>query len=294
MLFQSSKSRLALAQSGAGYHVAAITWTDNQPVVEQFIMQPGNLWSADNLKQLHKNFKPGRKAVTALLAAPEYQLLPQEAPNVPHQEMLESVRWQIRDQLNCSAEDASIDIMRIPRGLNDQGRSVYAVAAAGELIRERTALIERACFNLTTFDIPEMAQRNISALYEQQSEGLAMLSRESDEYLLTITADQELCMTRRIGTGAAARQGDWSALAREVERSLSYFSRHFGKPVSRLILAVEKQSDFNAALQAQLETAVEPLHLDDVVDISTAPELADVAMVVQALPVIGAALRRES
>lgn len=293
MLFQSNKSCLAMAQDGAGYHAAAITWTGNQPVVEQFIMQPGDLWSADNLKQLHKDFRPGRKAVTALLAAPEYQLLPQEAPNVPHREMLESVRWQVRDQLNFSAEDASMDVMRIPRGLNDHGRSVYAVAAAGELIRERTALIEQARFNLTTFDIPEMAQRNISALYEQQSEGLAMLSRDGKEYLLTITEDKELCMTRRIGAGVAARQSDWSALAREVERSLSYFSRHFGKPVSRMLLAVTEQDDLESALNAQLETAVEALHLEDIANISSAPELADATIAAQALPVIGAALRQE-
>jgi MSHA biogenesis protein MshI len=201
-------------------------------------------------------------------------------------------------------DDASIDVLVIPTapGIGERKKSLYVVAAANAVIKKRTDLFQRANMDLQVIDIPEMAQRNIAALYEKEGRTLALLAFDESGGLLTFTSSGELFMARRIeiSTGQlqdadeSTRQQYLDRLELEVQRSLDYFDRQFNyASVNRLLVSVPSQSGLIEKLAENLSVPVERLDLSQVMDLGIEPELEDEDMQVYALHALGAALRIE-
>ena len=74
---------------------------------------------------------------------------------------------------------------------------VYAVSARNDRIAACMKLFHDAGFPLQAIDVPEMAQRNIAALFEEPGRGLAMLAFDERGGLLTFTSGGELYMARQ-------------------------------------------------------------------------------------------------
>ena len=107
-------------------------------------------------------------------------------------------------------------------------------------------LFQDAKFPLEAIDVPEMAQRNIAQLFEQQARGLALLAFDDLGGLLTFTAGGELYMARRTEITDAqltevqgeAREQTLDRLVLELQRSLDHFDRQFSYVgVSRMLMA---------------------------------------------------------
>lgn len=134
--------------------------------------------------------KAGREArantfrCATLLGAGEYQFISVEAPNVPKDEMRTAIQWRLKDILDFPAAEATVDVLDIPVDAAVQGRtqqSVFAIAARNSVIQPRQKLFLDAKIDLQVIDIPEMAQRNMSAMLEPEGRGVAMLSFGDDE-----------------------------------------------------------------------------------------------------------------
>ena len=112
-----------------------------------------------------------------------------DAPNVPVDELKTAIRWKIKDGLNYHIDDATVDVLQIPASKygSDRSQSMYAIAAANETIQKRIALFEKAKVKLDVIDIPEMAQRNIAALFEQDDRVLVLLAFDDNGGLMTFT-----------------------------------------------------------------------------------------------------------
>jgi MSHA biogenesis protein MshI len=74
---------------------------------------------------------------------------------------------------------------------------VFVVAAKNSIIAPRQKLFLDAKVELAAIDIPEMAQRNVSAMLEPEGRGIAMLSFGDDGSLLTVSYRGELYLSRR-------------------------------------------------------------------------------------------------
>jgi MSHA biogenesis protein MshI len=184
----------------------------------------------------------------------------------------------------------------------DRPQSLYAIAATNETIRKRIALFEKAKLGLDVIDIPETAQRNISALYEEEGRGLALLAFGDEGGLLTITCDGELFLARRIeitlgqlqDADENLRQQYLDRVELEVQRSLDYFDRQFHHiPVNRMLVAAPATLGLDKVLADNLDLPVEMLDLAQVMDTSAVRELSDSEFACHALPALGAALRQE-
>jgi MSHA biogenesis protein MshI len=181
---------------------------------------------------------------------------------------------------------------------------MYAVAAHNRLIERRQALFDNAKLAVRVIDIPEMAQRNVSALLESDDKGLAMLSFHADSALLTITYGGELYLSRRIDVSLAQlqdldseqRNAAYDRVTQELQRSLDHFDRqyHF-VTLSRLILAPvgELVPAIESHLAENLYLPVEALNLERVVDISKVPELKSTQAQHRYFMSVGAAMRHE-
>jgi MSHA biogenesis protein MshI len=278
---------------------------DAKAVVELSAFYPSDSsFSPEALERLNKDLKAASFRCGTMLGGGEYQMLTVDAPNVPQDELKTAVRWRLKDMLDFHVDDATIDVLDIPVDASNaaRGHSMFAIAARNALIQSRQALFSEAKLELNVIDIPEMAQRNISALLETDARGLAMLSFDGDGGLLTITYKGELYLSRRIDvpleqlmeSDPARLQNIFDKITLELQRSLDHFDRQFHYVnVLKLLLAPTGAQGLHEYLAANLYMPVEVMRLDDVFDLSKAPELQDVVQQQRFFLTLGAALRHE-
>lgn len=261
---------------------------------------------ADTLSRLRKKLRLDRFPCTTLMTEGDYQLHVLEAPNVPESELKSAVRWRMKDVLDYPADAATVDVFSVPADPNapTRGRSVYAVAARNESVVARMSAFADAKLSLNSIDIPEMAQRNIAAMYESPGRALAMLSFTELRGLLTFTANGELYLARNIDVGLAqlrhAEGGQrvqlLDRIVLELQRSLDHFDRQFHYlPLSGVLLAPLPESmGLLSYLADNLYVPVEEIQLERKLNISQIAGLDPRAVNAEQLLAIGAALRDEA
>lgn len=240
---------------------------------------------------------------TTLLAGGEYQIMNVEAPNVPREEMKTAVRWRLKDILDFPVAEATIDVLDIALDANSRAQqSLFVVAAKNSVIAPRQRLFLDAKVDLEAIDIPEMAQRNVSAMLEPEGRGVAMLSFGDDGGLLTVSYRAELYLSRRFDVTLAQllepdhdrKHASFDKITLELQRSLDHFERQYSFiSVSKLVLGPSTVSGLEEYLSSNLYTPVETLDLATVFDLAAVPELADKALQQRFLLPLGAALRDE-
>ncbi|GGX87350.1 agglutinin biogenesis protein MshI [Massilia dura] len=240
---------------------------------------------------------------TSVLVPGEYQLLALEAPNVPADELKTAVGWRLKDMIDFPVPEATIDVLDIPVAPNGPAHNhqVFAVAARNGIIEALQNLYVEAKVDLGAIDIPEIAQRNVSALLEPAGRGLAMLAFDEHGGLLTVTFRGELYLARRMDITLGQvegpleqRQNLYDRIALELQRSLDNFERQFQYvAVSKLVLAPTGSSGLHDYLSANLYLPVDPLDLDTVFDLDKVPELRDAAQQARFFTVLGGGLRDE-
>lgn len=258
----------------------------------------------DAIQSLRRQQRLDQFRVTTVLEPGEYQLHVVEAPNVPAAELKTAVRWRVKDLLEYPAEAATVDVLPMPADRGGRGRSVFAVTARNDHIAWCMKLFEDAKVPLESIDIPELAQRNVAALYEEPGRGLALLSFGESGAMLTITSGGELYVSRSFDvTTESLERADGDArtalldrVVLELQRSLDHFDRQFGGvPVARLLIAPFADAQgLRQFLADNLYVPVDVLDLNDVLDLKDAPQLASLEAQSRGLQIIGAALREES
>jgi MSHA biogenesis protein MshI len=296
---------LGISLGVQGIYLAKIKFVGAMPSVIRCEYYETGALSSSSLEKLRREAHIDNHDISTLLAPGEYQMLLVEAPNVPADEMKTAVRWKIKDGLNFHIDDATVDIVRIPASKYSSGRpqSLYAIAAAKSVIQERIGLFEQAKLELDVIDIPEMAQRNIAALFEREDRALVVLAFDDYGGLMTFTADGELYLSRRIeitvgqllDANENLREQYRDRVATELQRSLDYFDRQYNHlPVDMVLVCVPDNTGLIEFLASELDAKVQKLDLSQVMDISAVPALADSEFVAHGLPALGAALRQES
>jgi len=283
-------------------HVRRVT--DRKPLVSFCAVQQAVPADGIALEKLGKEAHLSRYRCTFSLNHGEYQMLVVEAPNVPAAELKTAVRWRMKDMLDFSVDDATIDVLDIPADKNapSRARSLFAVAARNDIIRRRMEAFEAAKLPVSVIDVPELAQRNIAALLEEPGRGLALLSFDEDGGLLTFTYGGELYSSRHIDIplsqlnqpDSEQRQRYFDRITLELQRSMDSFERQFGfVTISKLVLApLPPAVNLEAYLASNLYLPVSTLNLDEVFDFSIVSGVGPVQRM-QCFLALGAALRTE-
>ncbi len=255
---------------------------------------------ADALARLAQARALKRYRCTALLGELDYRMVQVEAPGVPPEEMAQAVRWRLKDAIDFPVDQAAIAVAEIPTEGGRQA-NVFAIAAPREAVGARMAMFERARLPLEAIDVPEMAVRNVAALFETENRGLAFLLLTGQDSLLVISYRGELYLSRRIDVSASAlaaadgerRQQLLERLALELQRTLDNFDRQYGfVSISRLLVASEFDGQGTvAALADNLYVPIAAVDLGEVLDFDSIPELRAIERQAQSLLAIGAALR---
>mgnify|MGYP000034023281 FL=1 len=245
-------------------------------------------------------------ACTTLLSSGDYVVSSLDDPGVPREERREALRWALKDAVPFAVDTACVDVLDVPAGSLGPGRApgVLAVIADEGAVRRRAAPFEAAKLDLAAIDIPELAQRNVAALLEDENRGLVLLRIDAEGVMLTLTWRGELVAVRRRDDRdiQAVNHGHFpdaetagERLSLELQRSLDNFDRQYGQiAVSRVVLSMPADSErLLDALRAGSDLPVEPLDLASVLDLSAVPALRDPREQARHLLAIGAALRDE-
>jgi MSHA biogenesis protein MshI len=258
------------------------------------------------LVRLRREFEFNHYRCTTLLKNGDYQLLQIEAPNVPDEELKAASGWKVKDMIDFPVERATIEVLKIPAGNQGAARagSLFAVAAKDDTVRQRARLFESADIPLEAIDIPELAQRNISALLESDGRPLGMLAFDANGGLLTITQGGELLLSRFLDVTAdhlleANSERRTQLLERvglELQRSLDFFDRQPNSvALTRLLIpALPPHVGMLDYFSNNLSVPVEVFDLESVLDFSRVPALKDPQRQVQCLHILGASLRDET
>lgn len=275
-----------------------------KPAVTHAVFFPGTP-SADALEKAAKEMHSQSYRCTTVLAGGDYQFMSVESPNVPREELKSAMRWRLKDILDFPIDDATFDVLDVPLDPNAVVRpqqSVFAIAARNGVVAARQKMFNAAKVRLRVIDIPEMAQRNVSALLEQDGRGVAVLSFGEDGGLLTVSWRGELYLSRRIDVTLAQVLDDdhdrkhqaFDKITLELQRSLDNFERQFSFiSVAKLVLAPTGATGLDEYLSSNLYTRVETLDLAHVLDLERVPDLADPGRQQRFFVPIGAALRVE-
>lgn len=244
-----------------------------------------------------------RYRCTSLLGESQYRMVQLESPVVPAEERVQALRWRLKDMVDFPVEGAAIAVADIPTEGGRQA-NVFAIIAPQSVVAGRMAAFHAAHVPLEAIDIPEMAVRNVAALFEEANRGLAFLVMQAGESLLTISFGGELYLARRIEVSAQGmadadverRQQMLERLALELQRTLDNFDRQYGFiSVSRLLVCSEFDTDGTvAALGQNLYLPVQAANLSTVAGFDGIPELRSSERQAQSLLAIGAALRGDA
>jgi MSHA biogenesis protein MshI len=257
------------------------------------------------VERLAKELGFDRYQCSTLLAPGEYQMLLVEAPNVPQTELKTAIRWRIKDMLEYHVDDATVDLLEVPRNPagGERGHSMYAITARNEVIQSCIGRFEAARIPLSVIDIQETSQRNVAALFERDERGLAMLYLGNDQGLLTINFRGELVFARRIEAGmqaltsasGGARDEQFQRILLELQRTLDHFDRQFAYvPIAKLMLAPDPgETGLLEYLAANLDVPVERVRLSGAIGFGSRAELKPDEEW-RLFHLIGAALRHES
>jgi len=295
---------LALVPQGERLAAASVARVDHaRPVVRLASLIEGGAGDA-GLEKAGRALLANTCQVSTVLSGGHYQMLSVDAPNVPPAELRTAVRWRLKDMLDFHIDDATIDVLDIPADKSAAVRqhAMFAIAARNTVIEQRQRQFALARIELRAIDIPEMAQRNISALLETDGRGLAMLSFDADGGLLTVSFKGELYLARRIDVTLEQlldpvherKHQRFEKITLELQRSLDHFDRQFHFiSVARLLLAPSPVTGLEEYLSSNLYTPVARFDLADVFDITAVPALAAPHLQQQLFIALGAALRLE-
>lgn len=260
---------------------------------------------AQALAALRKRLKLQRFRCTTFLDVGVYQFSQVDAPNVPDEELASALRWSLKELLDYPVENATVDAVRIPvEQSSSRQPALFAVAANNALLAPRIQSFDVAGLDLQAVDVPEMAQRNVAALFEEQNRGLAFLHLNETGGLLTITYRGELYAVRRIDLSAKqlAEAGDerraqlLERVMLELQRTLDNFDRQYGfvSVAGMVVSTCPEVPELLPYLAENLYVPVRAMDLSAVCDFPSIPELRNAERQAQCLHVIGAALRTPS
>jgi MSHA biogenesis protein MshI len=300
---RSNPGWLALLPQGDRIVLAhAVCSKDARPEIRLLDVFSTGENKVEALRTLRRSHQLKSYTCTTLMGADEYKIVQMDVPAVPVAERKEALRWKLKAMVDFPVDSACLDLLDIP-GNATGGRqaSVFAVLAAEQAVRTQAQFFEQAKIPLAAIDIPELAQRNVAVLFEEENRGLVFLHLDAAGGQLSLTFRGELIALRRVEVSAQQlNEGDvgrrtqaMERLLLELQRSLDHFDRQYSYiSISKLIVAVSPPVEhLIATLSENLYLAVQEMDLSQVMDFPAVPALRDRQFQAMNLLLIGAALR---
>ncbi len=298
--FKKTKSQAwtAICSTANRTSISQVLFRSNaKPLINFADVDVGDISSPVSIKAIVKRFNLKTKRCVFVLDYDDYQMLQLEKLQVPDAEQTQAIAWKLKDLIDYSVENATVDYVDIPTDPHNGARQkyVYAFSARNQDIGKISNDWLSVGVRLKTIDARVMAQRNLAKLFEVENRGLAMLSMDGSRGLLTFTSGGELYHARRIDIDFSRSDVAYERLALELQRSLDAFERQIPYvSLNKLIVApFDKRNELMVYLKTSFYLPIETFNLQDVCEFDAGVQLDDLNVQSKILPVVGAALREE-
>lgn len=237
----------------------------------------------------------------------EYELELIESPPVADDELLEAVRWRLKDLISNPIEETAIDIFPLPEdAYRGRMKMLYVVAVKKQTIEEKLAFIRHCGLDPKVIDIEELAIRNISLYLPDMEQGtIALLGMKENHGHILMFSHEDMYLTRSIEMGYSSFASGVNVESTEhlvmverfvldVQRSLDYYESQLGKGIASkvyLLPAEMEQLDIRTPLEESISPKVFQLDCCEFLPFAKALS-PDMTQQAYCLPVIGAVLRR--
>jgi MSHA biogenesis protein MshI len=170
-------------------------------------------------------------ACRVALPADQYRVYPLEKPKVEESELVDAVRWKLKDILDYDVNDAVIDVYDFPSdALKGRPEQVNVVATRAALIQDTVNLVSKTDLELLSIDISELAIRNVALrLSEEAQRSIAVLYLRHGSGMIVLVKGDTLYFSRNFDFSLQAlndvsqQNSVIQQLALEVQRSFDYF-----------------------------------------------------------------------
>ncbi len=184
-----------------------------------------------------------------LMARHDVRMLQLERPPVEASELIEAVRWKIKDLISFDVDDAVVEVFELPPSPKSPRQQINAIVSRESVVRQYLTRIERAGLNFQVLDVQELVPRNLRRVMEfVEGRSLALLDFLGHDGLLTLYHGQDLYVARdfRIGLMDLKTAGNdsedlYDQVLLELQRSLDYFESTFDLPLPRQLLMFPRQ-----------------------------------------------------
>jgi MSHA biogenesis protein MshI len=205
-----------------------------------------------------------------LLTSEDYQLFLIETLPVAKDELREALNWRVRSLINYPIEEAVIDYFLIPGKKTAPNQPmVAAITAKAPHLEVTLNLLDKCNLHLTTIDIPELALRNLTALYENDEKTTAMLYFQDNTVILNISREKTLYFTRRIPFASTVTNttNQYETLSLDILRYFDYFQSQWRHPAPTRVFAAAAKgntAEIAKSLSDYLLVTVEPYAIKNV------------------------------
>ncbi|MCP3675384.1 MAG: hypothetical protein GY829_13040 [Gammaproteobacteria bacterium] len=270
-------------------------------VVTQCISIQGSQPKAELLKKLIEEHNIPKGKVTLVLAVGEHKIHKLVRPSVEDAEINQSVIWLLKDRLDCSTEQAVVEIIDYPEGcqLDDQ---IMVVQSSRDKIKNLVGIVIDAGLELKAIDITELLLGNVLQSYPGIEQGIALVLDHEEGATLLIYRGEYLYLLRQL-TGItnfiSCLPVDGNVvmadmLLLEIQRTLDYYDAQMRQPPLAGILLAPSSADISLLadyLDNNLSTKVECLDINGLLNL---PIPLSPANQQACLPACAAAFRYES
>ena len=172
-----------------------------------------------------------------VLPSGEFKTYPIEKPKVEDAELVDAVRWKVKDLLDFDLADAVTDVYESPAdSLRGRPAQVNVVVSKSALIQEVVDVINQSALELESIDIVDLAIRNIAnQISENNDRPIAVLYLRSGAGMMVLTKGDEVYLSRHFDFSSQAlnepsqQNTIIQQLALEVQRSFDYFESQMGQ-----------------------------------------------------------------
>ncbi|MDX1594923.1 MAG: hypothetical protein R3298_11795, partial [Gammaproteobacteria bacterium] len=236
----------------------------------------------------------------------QYEIAIVDRPEVEAYELIDALRWRIREVTDLPPTEAVIDVIEPAEGSAEQEAGMIGVVAAHRpVVEELHGQLTGAGLVPVAFDIIELCQRNLSELLPESAQGLLVIQLRNSITQIYGFREGELLLTRRtavlgsqvaeelaqLAEGNALDVNTLENLTVEIQRTVDFYASRArrGQPTGLLLAPFEEElPGLCDHLTQMVDIVARPIDLNALCDV---PHPLPDALQAHAIDAVGAALR---
>ena len=249
-------------------------------VVSHCVTVKGTQPKAQLLKQLIEDHSIPIVPVNLALGVEDRQIHKLARPNVEAAELEQSVIWLLKDRLDCSTEEAVVQIVDYPPGcqLDDQ---IMVVQSTQKKIQQQVDIISQAGLELKSIDITSLLLGDILQKHSGIEQGIALVMDHGEGATLIVYRGEYLYLIRKLSgikdlLSCLPVEGNMmmaDQLLLEIQRTLDYYDAQMRQPPLAGILLAPSFADTSSLaeyLNKNLAIKVECLDINQLLNLPIA------------------------